>query len=559
MTIAAVYATWPLARFPASRATHNLGDPLLSSWMFGWGPRGLLKHGIHAFDAPIFWPEPLTLALSENMLGLSVPMAPLTWLTGNSLLAVNLALLLCLAAGGFGMYLLVRALTGDAPAAILAGVVFAAAPYRLGQISHPHVVGIFLTPFLLLLLLRLGEADAEPRLVRRRVVLLGLLVAWQFWSTLTGGVISLLAVGAWVLSVLVARRRAAIPLLRRGAVGVGIGVLLTLPLLLPYAEVRDLHPDYRNPTSEVLYYSAMPTSYFVPPDGGPLVHPAYARIQYHLPLGSAYWEKQLFPGLVPMAGGLAATALIAVAVARRRSLPRGVGPAASLVAVGYVLSLGPRWGGRADGIPLPFLVIESAFSGLMRVPARINLLVVIGLCIATGVMLSRLPARWRLPAFGLAVVVLLVELTPSRVPMIPVPGHDDALRAVHQRPGAVLALPTGEVMPDGTLWEHSQIREATQMWLGTAHYRPMVNGYMAYFPTSYRKLVAKLATFPTAEGLTLLADRDVRTVVVRTDMVPGSPWADVVDRLEHWPGVRLVTSSASTRVYDITAAERSPG
>ena len=62
------------------------------------------------------------------------------WLTGNPILAFNLAMIGSTALAGAGMFLLVRELTGRADAAFIAGVAFACSPYRVPQAYHLQVL-----------------------------------------------------------------------------------------------------------------------------------------------------------------------------------------------------------------------------------------------------------------------------------------------------------------------------------------------------------------------------------------------------------------------------------
>jgi hypothetical protein len=83
----------------------------------------------------------------------------------------------------------------------------------------------------------------------------------------------------------------------------------------------------------------------------------------------------------------------------------------------------------------------------------------------------------------------------------------------------------------------------------------VTNGYAAFFPPSAVQLLRAVQDFPSESSLRLLHRRAVRTVVVQTTMVRGTPWADVVSRLESWPGIRRIATSAGVRVYDIARAE----
>ena len=91
--VAVVFATWPLGRQLATHAPGNLGDPLLNAYLLGWGGHAVVGNPLDLFGATMYDPERLTLAYTENLLGISLPFAPLLWLTDNALLVLNVALL----------------------------------------------------------------------------------------------------------------------------------------------------------------------------------------------------------------------------------------------------------------------------------------------------------------------------------------------------------------------------------------------------------------------------------------------------------------------------------
>ncbi|MGH9181617.1 MAG: hypothetical protein ACRDY5_07875, partial [Acidimicrobiales bacterium] len=384
---AAAYSTWPLAATPGSRVAFDTGDPSLTAWIFGWAAHAIVHQPLRLFSANMFSPEPLALAYSENMLGLSLPMAPVVWLTGNAVLAENLAILTWLAIGGLGTYLLVRRLTRCPPAAFAAGLAYAIAPYRLSQLGHPHVVGAALAPFLVLLLLGLGEpADARRR--RHQMLGAGAVLGAQFWVSLNGGIFALAAAAAWGLWEFLRHRRAARPALVRGAGAVAIGIALSLPVLVPYAILRQQHPRYYHPSEEIRQFSATPGSYLTPFADGPVVDPLTTPL-FNRFQGQGWWEKTLFPGFVLSVAGVAAFALVLTRRGRPGDgLAAAVGLGAAVAAVAVVLSFGPTWGGRADGFPLPFALVELLFSGVARVPARFGVLVPLGLAICLGAVIT---------------------------------------------------------------------------------------------------------------------------------------------------------------------------
>ncbi len=554
-----IYATWPLARFAASRVPQNLADPLENTWIFSWGAHALAHSPMHLFDANMFYPDRYTLAFAENMLGLSLPLAPLYWLTGNGLLLVNVATLAIYVVGAFGTFLLAQELGATRPVAFLAGAGFAFAPYRLGQLAHPHVLGIHMVPFILIVLLRLSGDRGR----RRHILALALLVAAQFWASLSGGLMAGCVVAAWAAWMVLARRRAAIPALARAALGSAAGLVLVTPVAFAYLEAKRLHPEYAHPVIEHYQGSATLGSYLDPaPRNSGLVNGSYRWLDRRFGRRPAA-EKELFAGWWLLAGAAAAGAGAAWSLSGRAFRGRsGGGPPtwwapAGLVAViavsGFALSLGPRWGGRPTGFPLPGLVVTHLVpGGLMRVPARFGSVTLLSLALALGLGVARLRPSFRRVAVTALGLAMLVEVAPSTA-TYPPPPMTDAHRAVAHRPGAVLALPTLELRPDGTLFgliEH----EPLQIYLSTAHFRPLINGYGAFLPAHYLEVVRAVQDFPTSGSLRALAHSDVRTVVVDTRLMEGSRWADAASRLDAWPGVRLIVADGGVRTYDISAA-----
>ena len=132
---AALLLTHPLSGSLGSALPGNLGDPLLNTWTLGWGAQWL-GGGRPVWDAPIFHPHPDTFAYSEHLLGISLFVAPVYWLTGNAVLMYNVALLASFVLAGAGMYLLVKSLTGRRDVAIVMALAFACSPIRIAQIAR---------------------------------------------------------------------------------------------------------------------------------------------------------------------------------------------------------------------------------------------------------------------------------------------------------------------------------------------------------------------------------------------------------------------------------------
>src|SRR5690349_6772001 len=115
---------------------HDDGDPLLNAWALAWVAHQLPRAPAHLFDANIFYPERRTLAYSETLLAPGIAAAPLHWIGLGPLLVYNIVFLSGFIVSGAGTALLVRSLTGNASAGLVAGLIFAFLPYRIDHYPH---------------------------------------------------------------------------------------------------------------------------------------------------------------------------------------------------------------------------------------------------------------------------------------------------------------------------------------------------------------------------------------------------------------------------------------
>ena len=601
----AVYATWPIGRHLATGVPGTLTDPLENAWVFAWEAHALLHQPLQMFSANIFHPQQLTLAYTENLLGFSVFLAPIFWITHNALLEVNVATILVYAIGGFTTYLLVYDLTRRRGPAIVAGVAFTVAPLRLLLVQHIVVLAMYLLPVALLILLRLsravdGSGETPPdgvgsprrRLDRRwRLAIgLGVVVGFQMWTSINGGVMALTAVAVWIVWESYRLRGRAGRALLPALAGVALGLALSIPALVPYAQLHHLHPEFRHPLSEVLSYSAAPTYYLAPPIfiGAPFVKAASHFLAHRWGtsgIDGRFVKAGLFPGFFLSAAFLVTIVAAVVAAARSlmgsamrsalrstmrstmRSPARRVPPWVAEVGffgavafTGFLLSLGPTNRRRLHGAPLPFdLFLKLVPAGGIRVPYRFGILVAFGMAVAAGLAIAaaRPGVRRLLVVAGL--LFIAAETMPTTYTLVKAPPITAVHRMVAHTKGVVLALPATDLdaagnptfaIVDGNL----VLNEFAQMYLSTSNFRPMVNGIGSIVPGFYVDQMKKIQDFPTGSSLAAVKGWGVQTVVVELRLLPGTHWQDVAGRMDGWPGVRLLGANSEVRVYDISGA-----
>ena len=129
---------YPLTIDPAGRVLADGPDTRLFMWTLAWDTHAFTHQPLSIFDANIYYPERQTLAYSENLIGSAVIAAPVLWLTGNPVLAMNVVALLSCVLCGVGAYVLGRRLGMGPAAAALTGIIFAFSPprfFRLGPVD----------------------------------------------------------------------------------------------------------------------------------------------------------------------------------------------------------------------------------------------------------------------------------------------------------------------------------------------------------------------------------------------------------------------------------------
>ncbi|WP_163567877.1 hypothetical protein [Fodinicola feengrottensis] len=175
--------TWPTLLHPASTVPADLGDPLAQSYVVAWGGHALLTNPAGLWDASNFFPEHMTLAYSDSMLGYA-PFGLIGSGPAAALVRYNLLFWWVAALASVSAYALARQLGSRVPGALVAGLAFAYAPWRLAHAGHLNVLssgGIVLA--LALLARGFGYSFSrgyQPERVRPGWIIAGWLVAcWQ--------------------------------------------------------------------------------------------------------------------------------------------------------------------------------------------------------------------------------------------------------------------------------------------------------------------------------------------------------------------------------------------
>ena len=239
--------TWPLTLRLATGVIHDPYDPLLNAWILWWNTKALPLTQAW-WNAPIFYPATGTLAFSEHLIGLSPIAAPFAAL-GAPLLGYNVALLATYPLCALTAHFLVYTLTRRHDAAFVAGLAYAFAPYRLGQVPHIQVLTTYWAPLCLAALHRYD-------LTRKTLWIAIAAAAFLMQSLSSGYLMFFLAVlvALWFLWFAIARWP--LRMFATAAVAFGVALLVVLPFLLGYQHIlRDTY-NFKRSLFEIRIFSA---------------------------------------------------------------------------------------------------------------------------------------------------------------------------------------------------------------------------------------------------------------------------------------------------------------
>ena len=310
--------SWPLLPGIAADVPGDLGDSLLNMWILAWGAEHVPRLLTGAMSWPDFWnanifhPEPVTLALSEHLFGQTLQILPIYWVTGNIILGYNLLFISTFALSAFGTFLLVRDLTGNARAAFLAGLVYGFLPYRIASVPHLQVLSSQWMPLALFGINRFITTGSKKALAGGTGALVMQNWSCGYYLLYFAPLVPLFAIHRmWALGSL--RTLRTWGYLATAAAGT---LALTLPFLWPYRQAQQLF-GFERPIGEVYHFSANLWSYLTAPEN--------VRLYGDRLRANPNNEQELFLGFIPLL--LAIIAVVSALV--RPETPAAVPPSSA--------------------------------------------------------------------------------------------------------------------------------------------------------------------------------------------------------------------------------------
>jgi len=465
----------------------DVGDPLHLAHIMAWNAHQLIRDPLRLFDSNNFYPWPQSLSFADHLVPESILVAPVQWITGNAVLAYNLAVFIGLVSSAFSMRWLILEVTGNSRAALVAGVVYAFNSFTLVEAARVNVIHMQWWPVALVFLGRFVNAPGFANALG-----LALALALQGLSGTYYLVFSALLAPVWIGVAFLGAGKRPTPQGARNLAGAAL--LTAIPVLVtvyPYM-ARGLPQSRVSPGVDLMAY----------------VSPA---------TGSAVWA-----GLLPQGGlgrefkgvlGLTLVGLGIVALVRSRSgWPRALGLIALVTAAfGIALSLGDNItiGGTSYGRgPHHFLFDLLPLQGLRHTP-RFNALAVLGCAVLAGLGLGAFLGRSKAATFATLALVAALPLehwsdTKYGAQLPPIASLQAAYRDLPRAP--LVDLPIYP-MARRRFW-------AAYPYFSTFHWNPVPIGRTSFYPPGHDFLAWLLEAFPDDRSISALSRLGIRTVVV---------------------------------------------
>jgi hypothetical protein len=449
--VSAVLLLIHLWRDPGARMlADNKQDEIFFEWILTHAGR-VVTHG----DSPFFTEElnaPLGVNLMANtsILGLAIPLSPVTLLFGAPVTFVLITTLALAGTAAAWYFVLSRDVVSSKVAAFVGGLFCGFGPAMISQSTgHPNIAGQFVIPFIIRSVLRLRDRE---HFVRRGLVLAALVV-YQCFINEEVLFLTALALGVFLLAYLPPRE--IIPAAKQALPALGVaagaaGAVLAYPLYHQFAGPQ----SYRGLPDFVLGFSSDLAS-FAEYSRRSIIGDA-ASVEK---LGGATEENTFF-GLP-----LLVLVLIATVWLWRNRVARAVSITAIVFAV---LSLGPtlRFKAHDTSWSGPWKLLSSLPLFDSVVPTRLALVVTPLVGVLLAVLVDRrvmVPSPARFVWVGALAVALL--------PLIPTPQPADA------RAGVPVFFTSGQ-------WRQSLPPDATVV--------PVPGGWFEYLNAMQWSTTAKL-------------------------------------------------------------------
>lgn len=533
------------------------GDVPVYIWNLWWMKQALLSDVELLYSKYIFAPYGVSLAFHafvflKAFLAVPLQFAFTAWTTYNILILFTFSM------AGFGMYLLARHLTGHAPAAWIAGLVYGFSPFMLARgTGHLNYLSSEWMPFYILCLLRL-VGDGR----RRWAAGAGLFLLATAYSEYYYLIYLTLFTGLY-LGYLAWREPSTILngnfLINFALMGLFVAAGFA-PILWALFGVEQSGFIYGGWSSSAKLGADL-LAFVVPPPHS-LIYSGWGQDLFARFSGGNGMEATVFTGYIVL--GLALWSIFRLRAEAQVRLWGWMTLIFAILSLGPLLHIGGDFvfgvGPIRFAVPLPYIIVHylPLFKGA-RVPARFDIVVSLGLAVLNAYALrSLLQLKTRVWPVA-AGVALLISLEYLRLPYPTSPVEIPQIYhriARDDRDVAVMEVPLGWRTGWGSTGRSFDVQQLFQI----VHGKPLIGGFASRVAQS--KLDA-MEALPLAKSLLALQEE------VEVPLPPTAGRRDeirwqLVELLEHLPDFAAEYAKGDASVQNFltppatTAAQGSP-
>jgi hypothetical protein len=462
----------------------------------------LLTNPVGILDAPFLFPIPHSLALTENVIGLTFFFSPFYLLTDSPVLAFNLMVFICFVLSATCFFLLAHHYLANRYAAFIGGLIYGFASYRFANIDDVHMANLALVPLTILLLQRAIET--------KRVVYFALFSAAFTFQVYSGLYMAFfLSLCLVIFCAFHAKEFLNTTFLRRFLASAAMSTVMVLPLVYAYVVMRIDYPIEQ--WKETLNWLGLdPVDHLRVLENNVV----YGGI-LQTPKTDAMRRWAVFPGF-----SVFLLTLLGIFSSRGPSRVRTY--FVTLVIVSFVFSLGTslKFNNAPTDIPLPYLLVTSVTSSI-RCSWRYVFPLMLGVSFLSALGVAHLLRRRDrraalLLTVGAGVIILLENLNvPMKLWKVEEP--DRHIFSGIEAPVVHYPSDLTEDPSHPLFWELWR-REFKYMFYQPYYGQPTVNGNLSYHPEARFETNERIKGVPTGESLRFFAALGVRYLSVHKDL-----------------------------------------
>lgn len=509
----------------------DTNDGRWSIWVVSWVAHALTTDPSQLFRANIFHPHQNALAFSEGNIVEGLIGAPVWVLTRNPYTTHNFVFLFAFAQSFVATYYLIRHLTGDRRAAIVAGILYAFCPFAFARQAHIQLLMVGFLPWAMLAWHRFMARTTVARAIELGLVLSVTGLACAYYGIFAGGMVAFASI--WFAFTRQRWKDVSYWTLVAVAAAVCIGTIL--PFFVPYMQMQESTGFQRTLSGQ---YSANL--------GAWLVSSAWAH-RWWAPYLHAPSEV-LFPGILAIVLGIWGAILVLRRFDDRsaevlRTFPRDIaGYYSGLAIFAFWLTWGPK-----AGLYTALYYTIPVFS-FLRAPSRAGIVVTLCLVVlAAPALIALMRRKAANAAFAILLVLAVADTYRAPLRMREAPPLPQAYRTLADLPKA----PTIELPYWATSIEYH--RHAEYLLASTMHWQPLINGYSDHIPQDFRDNAPALNTFPSRDAFAILERLGGRWVVIHLDLLDAATRERVTRGLdvEYVNYLRPIEKDGNVWLYEI--------